>query len=46
MILNGVYDKYFGYSFEMFWRIELNAGEITTINSIPIKIHAIQKKIL
>ena len=33
MILNGVYDKYFGYSFEMFWRIELNAGEITTINT-------------
>ena len=23
----------FGYSFEMFWRIELNAGEITTINT-------------
>ena len=33
MILNGVYDKYFGYSFEMFCWIELNAGEITTINS-------------
>ena len=23
----------FGYSFEMFWQIELNAGEITTINT-------------
>ena len=23
--------KNFGYSFEMFWPIELNAGEITTI---------------
>ena len=23
----------FGYSFEMFWGIELNAGEITTINT-------------
>ena len=33
MILNGVYDKYFGYSFEMFWWIELNEGEITTINT-------------
>ena len=33
MILNRVYDKYFGYTFEMFWRIELNAGEITTINA-------------
>ena len=33
MILNGVYDKYFGCSFEMFWQIELNAGEITTINT-------------
>ena len=33
MILNGVYDKYFGYSFEMFWRIELYAGEIITINT-------------
>ena len=33
MILNGVYDKYFGYSFEMFWLIELNAGEIITINT-------------
>ena len=33
MILNGVYDKYFGYSSEMFWRIALNAGEITTINT-------------
>ena len=31
-ILNGVYDKYFGYSFEMIWRIELNAGDITTIH--------------
>ena len=28
MILIGVFDKYFGYSFEMFWRIE-----ITTINT-------------
>ena len=33
MIINGVYDKYFGYSFEMFLRIELNAEEITTINT-------------
>ena len=33
MILNGVYDKYFGYSFEMFWLIVLNAGEIATINT-------------
>ena len=33
MTLNGVYDKYFGYSSEMFWRKELNAGEITTINT-------------
>ena len=33
MILNGVYAKYFGYSFEMFCRIELNAGEIATINT-------------
>ena len=33
MILNGVYDKYFWISFEMFWLIELNAGEITTINT-------------
>ena len=33
MILNGVYDKYFGYSFEIFWRVKLNAGEITTINT-------------
>ena len=33
MILNGVYDKYFGFSFEMLWRIELNAEEITTINT-------------
>ena len=33
MILNGIYDKYFGNSFEMFLRIELNAGEITTINT-------------
>ena len=32
MILNGVMISIFGYSFEMFWRIELNAGEITTIN--------------
>ena len=23
----------FGYTFEMFWRIEPNAGEITTINT-------------
>ena len=23
MILNGVYEKIFGYAFEMFWRIEL-----------------------
>ena len=38
MILNGVYDKYmFGYSFEMFWQIELNAGEITKINTIKIQ---------
>ena len=33
MILNGAYDKYFGYTFEMFWRIELNTGEVTTINT-------------
>ena len=33
MILNGAYDKHFLYSFEMFWRIELNAGEITKINT-------------
>ena len=33
MILDGVYDKYFGYSFEMFRWIELNAGEIITINT-------------
>ena len=33
MILIGVYDKNFGYASEMFWRIELNAGEITTINT-------------
>ena len=33
MILKWVYDKYFRYSFEMFWRIELNAGEINTINT-------------
>ena len=33
MILNGAYGKYYGYSFEMFWRIELNAGKITTINT-------------
>ena len=33
MILNGAYDKYYGHSFEMFWRIELNAGKITTINA-------------
>ena len=33
MILNGVYDKYFRYFFEMFWQIELNAGEITKINT-------------
>ena len=33
MILNEVFEKYFGYSFEMFWLIELNAGEITTINT-------------
>ena len=37
MILNEVYDKYFGYSFEMFWQIELNAGEIITINTNAIK---------
>ena len=23
----------YGYAIEMFWRIELNAGEITTINT-------------
>ena len=33
MILKEAYDKYYGYSFEMFWRIELNAGKITTINT-------------
>ena len=33
MVLNGAYDKYYGYSFEMFWRIELNTGKITTINT-------------
>ena len=33
MILNGAYDKYYGYSFEMFWGIELYAGKITTINT-------------
>ena len=33
MILNGVYDKYFGYSFEKFWQIERNAGKITTTNT-------------
>ena len=33
MILNGAYDKYFGYAFEMFWRIELNTRDITTINT-------------
>ena len=33
MILNGAYDKYYGYSFEMLWRIELDAGKITTINT-------------
>ena len=33
MLLNWVYDKYFGYSFEMFWGIKLNAGEITIINT-------------
>ena len=44
MILNGAYDKYYGYSFEMFWRIELNAGKIT--QSIPIKIQCNSKEIL
>ena len=34
MILDGVYDKYFSDSFEMIWWIELNVGEITTINTI------------
>ena len=33
MYLNGVFDKYFGYYFEIFLQIELNAGEITTINT-------------
>ena len=33
MILNWVYDSSFGYFFEMFWRIELNAGDIATINT-------------
>ena len=33
MILNGAYDKYYGYSFEIFKRIELSAGTITTINT-------------
>ena len=33
MVLDGVYDKYFGYSFAMFWWIELNAGEKNTINT-------------
>ena len=33
MILNGVYDQYFWYAFEMFWRLELNAGGITTIRT-------------
>ena len=33
MILNGVYDNNFGYAFEMFWRIKVNAGEITTIDT-------------
>ena len=34
MILNGVYGKiFFGYAFEMVWWIELNEGEITTINT-------------
>ena len=44
MILDGVYDKYFGYSFELFWRIELNAGEKP--QSIPIKIQFNSKTIL
>ena len=33
MILDGVMMSIFGYAFEMFWRIELNAGEIITINT-------------
>ena len=34
MILNGVYDKYFlDTLLKCFGRIELNAGEITTINT-------------
>ena len=33
MILDWVYDKYFGYSFGTFWWVELNEGEITTINT-------------
>ena len=33
MILDGVMMSIFGYAFEMFWQIELNAGEITTINT-------------
>ena len=44
MILNGVYDKYLGYSLEMFWWIELNAGEITTINTNFKRYNAIQKR--
>ena len=47
IILNGVYDI-FGYAFEMFWRIKVNAGEITTIIIIiiPIKIQCNSNKIL
>ena len=33
-----------GYAFIMFWRIDLNAGEITTI--IPIKIQCNSNTIL
>ena len=33
MILDRVMMSIFGYAFEMFWPIELNAGEIITINT-------------
>ena len=42
MILNGVYDKYYGYSFEVFWRIELNAGK--KHNQYQLRYNAIQKR--
>ena len=43
MILNGVYDKYFGYSFEMFWRIELKCRR-NNHNQYQLRYNAIKKK--